>query len=1302
MDNRTYYSNLLQKTDDELIRILSHYWGVSIEDLNKPFKVIATYKKAPKKDIKGREYGYFENVHNLNGDILYYPHKLGKVRVFSLHRDSFLTNEFWQVNVKLASRIQRIKFNHPFMLEISDTFLDEPKLSFVDKLNKEKLIRKIFEETGSTSRDAKNTSNALHAIMGDLYTESERFIFELLQNADDQPQEGSLVNVTLKTLNEDLLFLHSGKPFSVADVESISSIGDSTKKNDSEKTGYKGIGFKSVFSEAETVYINSGNFSFAFDKKSPVYSNEEDMDTVPWQIKPIWEERYRLPKEVQEESLFFSAPVGIALNVDHQNIIKYDKIITTLLSKPRFALFLRNIGHIRFESTKGDVIEIQKSINGNTVRLSSNEITEDWIIKDYTIRIPEETQEALQNEKLVPKKLKEATKTKITFAAKIIEGKVVPVQDAVLFTYLPTKVNDFGFKFLVNADFLTTASRESIHFKNTWNRFLFGQIGALLVDWVKSLADYDGALCLLPKEKYDGDNLLTLDFYNSFQKSASELDFIKGQNGNLITQDRIMIDKSGLSKIIGKDLFCSIIDPNKHLPYFDSDEDALKESKLYDSVYRVTTLTVLNAIYNNASFLNWFKDASEDSKESFYDWLINKDTEKSRGSIVRVCENLPLYKFSDKYYFKNEIKATQIVVRKGHAKLVPLYKAIGLDCSTNIDELPIAKFYSDKIVVASFEYIFKHLRENDNFSKLIISENVTDIKILTEWLDEQDRSTQKHDIIVNFIESLPILIFNKEILKRSDIVHTQKKPIYRNNILVGIINEETLDKTRIITTNKLSGVVDLLSKIGLFCSNNIEETPFSKYFRLPKETDVYNVICEKANFALTENINVLNPLEKVTLFRVMKNLNCAEKVDLSHNLLFCNQAGTHRRRLSSMTVYSPNLPQWMHEYTISEKESFPDLEPYLVKRERIFDDIIKPNIKELSNSISLKEMYLFYKGTWTMDFSKNLIDKFGITEAIVEMVEVLGVESKKYLLQKLQKIDIDLSKVYNSEDLVSKIIRIALEVYNDDEIRLLTNKIYVGERTVSSYTISDNITLEYHDGKSLSIPLSKLLPEYEEPDMISKIKHSLSNFSDSELTKLLCLQPMGAADVWDRCDKGKGYTPYLYLLGIYYARKIRGWYNTWVPNIILASLPDSWVHTLLNIMFDQQIKLYNDSFGYRLSKYFRGYFKNEYVNEDETILSSIESWADTDQKKSYLISLGVKTDQSNLITFRKDLIENKPIEAIDIEKQKEQIVSTVNYLKNKNKLPLVGENQVAALRQFVAYDRYLSAIVDLSMSLVSR
>ena len=1293
MNKDTFHSNFFLKTDDEIIRFLSHYWGLSVEDLNKPFKVFATYQKAPKKNVNGHDYGFFEDVRNLNGDILYYPCKLGKVKVFAIHRDYYLTNKFWQVNVKIAPRAQRSKRNNPFLLTMSDTILDKPELSFVDRLNKEKLIRKIFEETGATSRDAKSISNALHAIMGDLYTETERFIFELLQNADDQPQEGSFVNVTLKTLNEDLLFLHSGNPFSEADVESISSIGDSTKKNDFEKTGYKGIGFKSVFSEAETVYINSGNFSFAFDKKSPIYANEEDMDAIPWQIKPIWEEKYRLPKEVQEESQFFSAPVGIALNVGSQNIVRYDEIINILLSAPRFALFLRNIGNIRFESAKGDVIEIQKSINGNIVRVSSNENTEDWIIKDYIIPIPEETQDALQNEKLVPKKLKEATKTKITFAAKIVDGKVVPVQDAVLFTYLPTKVNDFGFKFLVNADFLTTASRESIHFKNIWNRFLFEKIGALLVEWVKSLAEFGGALCLLPKEKYVGDNLLALDFYNSFQKTASELDFIKGHNGNLATQDRIMIDKSDLSKIIGKDLFCSIMDPNKCLPYFESDEDALKDSKLYDSVYNVTTLTILNTIYNNASFLSWFKDASKDSKASFYDWLINKDTEKRRESIVRVCDNLPLYKFNDNYYFKNEIKATQIVVRKGHAKLVPLYKAIGLDCSNNIDELPIAKFYSDKIVYSTFEYIFKHLRDNENFSKWIISSNVTETKILTDWLEKQDTSAERHDIIVNFIEALPILVFNNHTLKRSDIIRPYKKPIISNNRVVSYSDEERLDKTKIIITNKLSGVVALLSKIGFSCSNNIEESPFSKYFRQPKDIDVFNVICEKVK----ENRNTLNPLEKRTLFNTMKNLTGVGDVKLAQNLLFQNQAHTHRCWLSIMTAYSPNLPQWMYEYTICEEESFPELEPFLVKGDKIFDDIIKNKIDELRKVVPLKEIYLFYKDTWTPGFTKTLIDKYGITDDILEMVNEQDRESKRYLLLKVNNISLDLSKVYNSDDYNYKIIKIAFSIYNDEEIRSFADKIYVGERTVSSYTVSDNITFEYHEGKSLSIPLSKLLPEYEESGMTRKIKESLANFSDSNLEKLLCVKPMSSADAWKKCDKSKGYTPYSYLLGIYRTRKVYSYYNSYVPNINLSQVDEVWIHSLLDIMFEQNIELYNDSFGYRLSGYFRGFFKNEYVNEDEIILSSIESWADTEQKKSYLISLGVKTDLSNLIKFRKNLIENRPIEAIDIEKQKEQIVSTINYLKDKNKLPLKEKNQVATLRQFVGYNRYLSVDVDLSI-----
>lgn len=1259
--------------------------------------MIATYKKAPKKDVKGQEYGYFEDVRNLNGDILYYPNKFGKVKIFSLHRNSFLTNDFWQVNVKVAPRQLREKINNPFLLILDNTTLGKPKLSFVDKLNKEKLIRKIFEETGSTSRDAKNTSYALLSIMGDLYTETERFIFELLQNADDQPQDDSLVNVTLKTLNENLLFMHSGKPFSEADVESISSIGDSTKKADSEKTGYKGIGFKSVFSDAETVFIDSGNFSFAFDKKSPLYSEEKDMDVIPWQIKPIWEEKYRLPKEVQEESIFFSSPVGIALNVGVETINKYDEIIPNLLSEPRFALFLRNVGRIRFENINGDVIEIEKSILDNIVRIKSNEITEDWLIKDYIIDIPTETQEALRNEKLVPKKLKEATKTKITFAAKIVNGNIVPVNDAVLFTYLPTKVDDFGFKFLINADFLTTASRESIHYKNIWNRFLFSNIGTLLVDWVSTLQSYCGSLCLLPLQKYEGDNILFLDFYDAFQKAIADYEFIKGHNGAIVSQEKIMIDRSGLSKIIGKDLFCSIIDSTRFLPDSDEDEDALRGSEVFEAISKVTTISVLSKIYDNSSFLNWFKEVTYNSKCLLFDWLVEKENDKHRNLIIKVVENLPLYCFDDNFLFKDEISSTQIVVRNAHAKLVPIYKAIGLNCSNNIDELPIAKFYSEQIVESSIEYTFKHLSDNHNFSTWITSAKAEDVKTLTDWLETQDTSTQYHNLIINFIESLPIFIFDNANCKKSDIIHVVKKPNIVGNQIVSYSNVEKLDDTLLLITNKLSGIVSLLSKIGFVCSNNIDESPFSKFISPIKEADIYNLICEKVNSAMDINQHLLTPAEKLSLFCTLKELDGIGDVKLSQNYIFINQSHTHRLWLSNMAVYSPELPYWMYEYTICEEESFNELIPYLVKKENIFDNIIKSRIAELSNVVSLKDIYIAYKDDWTLSFTQKLINEIGITDAIVEMVEEQDNDSKKYLLNKLVRLNIDLTQIYTKDDIEYRIINLAFEVYTDDEIRSFAKKIFVEERPVSSYTISENITIDYHEGKCLTIPLAKLLPEYEESGMTNKIKGTLSNFSDFQLERLLSLKPMSSVDAWNKYDVSKGHTPYSYLLGIYRTRKLRGYYNNYVPNVDLSKENQTWVHSLLNIMFEQNVELHNDSFGYRLSNYFKAHFRNEYLNEDEIILSSIESWADTDEKRKYLISLGVKSERSHLIKFRKNLIDNVKIDTIDIESQKENITSTIMFLKNAQKLPLNGDNQITALLQFAQTNKLLSIVTDISL-----
>lgn len=679
--------DIYSKPEQEWIRILSRYWKMSEEELLVPFKVIAQFRKSPKNDKNNREYGYFEDVRNLNGDLLYFPLGLGPVRIWANYKNTIDNGQFWLINVALASYNDRVLRNNPFLLKMENYIVGKPKLKFSDKLNKEKLIRTIFKETGATVRDARNTSRALQSIMGDLYTETERFVYELLQNADDQPQNNSLVNVTLKTLTENFLFLHTGKPFTEADVESLSSIGDSTKANDSEKTGYKGIGFKSVFSDAETVYIDSGNFSFAYDKHSPLYPSNANMDDKPWQIKPIWQERYRLPTEVQEEPKYFSSPVGIALNVGSKNIEGYQQIVPNLLSHPCFALFLRNIGNIFYEQGNKNVIEINKTINDNIVILTHRkdgiETKEEWIIKDFIIPIPPETREALQSEKLVPAKLKEALKTKISFAVKVRNGRIEQVDDAVLYTYLPTKVDNFGFCFLINADFLTTASRETIHVKNIWNRFLFENIGRLLVEWISLLKEFDDVLTLLPLVPRDEDNILWNDFYESFKSSLLASAFIKGHNGTNVGLDGVILDETGLSHIIGNQLFCDIVKTPKVLPFSLRDGQVLKH-EIFNEIEKIEFSDLIDRLIDCTLLTQWFETASEDDREKLYKWINENNINDHSAHLCQLVSHLPLFTFSAKTKTIAEIEENgDVIITEDIIPIKDLLIKIGFSCSDN-------------------------------------------------------------------------------------------------------------------------------------------------------------------------------------------------------------------------------------------------------------------------------------------------------------------------------------------------------------------------------------------------------------------------------------------------------------------------------------------------------------------------------------------------------------------------------------------------------------------------------------------
>jgi len=93
----------------------------------------------------------------------------------------------------------------------------------------------------------------------ELYPDNAHFIYELLQNAEDT----EATTITFSLTAEKLVAEHNGiRLFTKNDVESITSIGNSTKRDDLTSIGKFGVGFKAVFSYTNTPIVYSGDFAF--------------------------------------------------------------------------------------------------------------------------------------------------------------------------------------------------------------------------------------------------------------------------------------------------------------------------------------------------------------------------------------------------------------------------------------------------------------------------------------------------------------------------------------------------------------------------------------------------------------------------------------------------------------------------------------------------------------------------------------------------------------------------------------------------------------------------------------------------------------------------------------------------------------------------------------------------------------------------------------------------------------------------------------------------------------------------------
>ena len=80
---------------------------------------------------------------------------------------------------------------------------------------------------------ATSQANSLVLLSSGIYTEEERFVFELLQNAVDAHSEKSnLLDVKMIIKEGYFVFLHNGEAFTERDIEGLCDVGNGNKMKD--------------------------------------------------------------------------------------------------------------------------------------------------------------------------------------------------------------------------------------------------------------------------------------------------------------------------------------------------------------------------------------------------------------------------------------------------------------------------------------------------------------------------------------------------------------------------------------------------------------------------------------------------------------------------------------------------------------------------------------------------------------------------------------------------------------------------------------------------------------------------------------------------------------------------------------------------------------------------------------------------------------------------------------------------------------------------------------------------------------
>lgn len=344
--------------------------------------------------------------------------------------------------------------------------------------------KKIYQKNKVDWKGLTDDPQRHEALLAGHYSDSNHFVYELLQNAEDE--EAS--SVVFEYFPDKLLFYHDGNPFDESDVIGVSSMLMGTKdRNSAQKIGRFGMGFKSVFK---------------YTYQPEIYSNDEafriERYLLPVEIKNAWDynkEKKELSFELLGSETYEPFKESKNLTKFVIPFTKYDKNgkLTQIQSKvvleklrtldQEILLFLTHIKKLFWiDKTTGKYAMIsleprKKDNNMFTCRIEGSEYMSGEEVVNYL-----KYSETFDHTEM------QGAQVSIAFRLNNRLNNINEMPRTNIWVYFPTK-DSTNLSFLVHGSFETAVSREKLMSPSDFNNDLFSHMEDLICNALIDLRD---------------------------------------------------------------------------------------------------------------------------------------------------------------------------------------------------------------------------------------------------------------------------------------------------------------------------------------------------------------------------------------------------------------------------------------------------------------------------------------------------------------------------------------------------------------------------------------------------------------------------------------------------------------------------------------------------------------------------------------------------------------------------------------------------------------------------------------------